>query len=225
MRDLRKLVLEGKNHVEHFFSRSLGTTIKLRPLTAWESDQVMLEALSGIKSRKVVDLLININIASIDMQERVDLTPEEFAEFLKYRRLVDYYTCYHAMKDFSDITIEDLFDSTLEIHEMADMVRNMSVANPLEIDEFVTSEDGKLLASLHYVVNVPLTSEAWKLTRLQLNFLNGAYQAYIKPEESKKITREFSSEDLEKNPAEVLRRFFSAKRGSGGEVIAVDRDR
>jgi len=209
MKELRDLLLEGKNHVELFFSTRLGRAIKIRPLTTWESDRVILDSLRGIKNRKVVDLLINISLGTIGLADRVDLSTDDYADFLEYKRRIDYHTCYHAMKDFEDITVEDLMDSTLEIHEIADRVRSMSVADPLTIDEFIQTEDGKVLASLHYILHVPLVNEAWKATPIQLLFLNGAYKAMMGPEEVSGITREYSTRDLQENPAMVLRRFFS----------------
>jgi hypothetical protein len=99
MGGLKQLLLEGKSHVESFFSPFLGKSVKIRALTAWELDDCVIKSLASLKSQKVVDLLVNVNLATIGMQDKVSLTPQEYAEFLEYNSRIDFYECYHSMKD------------------------------------------------------------------------------------------------------------------------------
>lgn len=211
---MKELLLRGKNFTQTFFSNFLGEEITIRPLTLWESDQVLVDALKICKSPRMTDLIINMNLARIGLHERLVLQPDEYAQIKTYYNEIDYLTVYHAMKDFHDIELDDLKDSHLEIHEIANKVRSMTVKHPEEINEFIKSADGKLLATITYTFHVPLASTAWDITPLQLFYMGGAKMEMLEPsdelKDEAKHAATFSSKDLANNKAEVLRRFLDA---------------
>jgi len=209
MTSLKQLLLEGKKHVSSFFSYFLSKDVKIRPITAMELDDALIQAAAGIRSREVLDMVVNLTLQITNTEKKKKITPEEYSELLKYRTTVDYWICYHAMKDFEDISYEDIANSNLEVHDIAIAVRNMSVASSETLYEYVQSVEGKYLMSIHYKLHVPLVNEAWNATNLQLHFL-----ALDDVEFDNSET--FSSKDLNDDPETTLMRFLNESRRHAG---------
>lgn len=185
-------------------------------------NSVIIDSLESLQNEKVIKLLINYNLAKIGIGEKVDITPQDYSDFLKYKNLLDYNACYHAMKDFAeyDFSIEDIMDSGLEVSEMAARVRSMSVNNPEKIEKFIATPEGELLAYITYTLRVPLVDEAWKLTPLQVGYLNASRGEkiegnFVAQEGNVEFTgREISQDDLDKNPDLAIERFLHRVRRS-----------
>ena len=157
---LKELLLAGKSKVDTFFSHFLNREIKVRPLTVSEMDDAMYEASLGLENMQAVDLIARaiLNVSGIDPFTKI--TPEMYAEMLKFRTNVDNYICYHAMKDFDDITVADIRGSGLETHDLSRFVMRMSVASPEKITAFIKTPQGQNLLTMHFYLNTPLVDEA-----------------------------------------------------------------
>lgn len=207
--DLKRALLEGSGGTELFFSPFLGREIKFRPVTNWEMDDAMINALDGVEDDKIIKILVNYNLLKLGAKDRIEVDRKSYSELVTYRSIMDAWLCYHAIKDFEEgVTANDLLDSSIEIHELAARVRSVSVAAPERISKFVLSMDGRLLAALHLDMNVPLVNEAWKATRLQVQFINGAMsERYeVKPDGFTEITSDELDEDALRRMVTDLKR-------------------
>jgi hypothetical protein len=180
-------------------------------------DDAMFKALSGVASKTVVNALISMNLGILGIKDKMDIGPSDYADFVKYRREIDYYICYHAIKDFEEIDEDDLKETSLEIHQMANKIRSMSVSTDDIVEEFIESPEGKKLASIIYRIHVPLVNEAWKATSLQVKFLKRANvptapATDIPQEQSASFVNEFSTAELNAHPEDVLKRFTNEHR-------------
>jgi len=142
-------------------------------LTSWELEKATLEALRGVTSSNLVEMMVDIGFARLVKDARININADEYVELREHVHRSDVYTCYLAMKDFEpDLKPEDLENGGLETRDLAAFIRRISAAPQESVYEFVKTPDGRSLATIHYELHVPLVSDAWKATRLQLQFLD-----------------------------------------------------
>ncbi|MBD3352111.1 MAG: hypothetical protein GF364_11545 [Candidatus Lokiarchaeota archaeon] len=171
-----------------------GTPLPIRPLSSYEIDQIMETfVLEGI-TQSTFETIYKIKLKLAE-DETVDISNKaKYIEYLHFFNEFDYWTVYHAMKDFQpnkfsqpDYEREffDEFDDWVQdrpkgyylvrkmkfVHNIAEDVRKMTNAPTDELVGLLRSNNGKLLASLVFRRHVPLVNEAWKLTPLQEYFM------------------------------------------------------
>jgi hypothetical protein len=191
--NLYDFIAKGTDHKEYF--NYDGKAVPLRPLSTYEFDQVRLKVIREGITQTTFDALMKVKLDIFEADKRQDVNIRDYAEFTKFYNEIDYWTVYYSMKDFQDkkFTQPDYdgeFENDFEdwdedkpkgyyivrnmkyVHEMAKDIKTMSVAPKLELREFIRNADGKLLATTSHVFNVPLNSEAWKITPLQHQFLH-----------------------------------------------------
>lgn len=168
--NLRDALLRGIDHEEIFYSPFLGEKVRLRPLTKWELDDCIIEGLKSLEDDVLANMLMRFYV--FQLNDRVGVEKEDLEKLFAFRRNVDIQICLRAIKG-EELDEEVLRNSSLEISEIATIVRKMSVASKSTLRGLMSTEDGKLLATLVLDFNTPITSDAWKATRLQIQFIDG----------------------------------------------------
>ena len=190
--DILKYIKLGTDYKEYFNYK--GSSLPIRPLSTYELDQAMENALKGI-SPLVFDSVIKVKIGLINKdQELEDLHPSLYIHFLRYYNELDYWTVYFAMKDFQSekFSMPDFegeyqddfkdWDSNKPkgyyivrkmnlVHELSERIFMMTDQPDTQLIEIISNRDGKILATTTHVFNIPLNDKLWKLTPLQTNFL------------------------------------------------------
>lgn len=159
-----------------------GEPLPYRPLRSWELDECGVNALRGASS-DVVEIIIKTKLGIGLSDEINNLTPELYSGVLSYYDLYDYWIVYHAIKDFQeeDFQLPDedgnpkgfniIANEFKHVHDIASEVLSITSPPKKVIQELVKNKKGKILSTIHYHLNVPLASEQWKLTPLQIQFL------------------------------------------------------
>lgn len=167
----------GTNEV--FYYNYFGEQLPLRPISTFELDECFYNALAFAEN-EIAELVVKLKLRLISPKTKIELDNKKYAELQKYYNSLDYWIVFFAMKDFQD---EDFtkpengfprglhFVKTMrDVHKIAKEVLNASYQPKEVIQEIVRSSDGKVIASIVFNLNVPL-SEYSKITNLQRDFL------------------------------------------------------
>jgi hypothetical protein len=191
----------GANAVDYF--EYDGSPLPFRPLFSWEMDDAFESSLVGA-SFSTIQLIMKIKLGALSSSDNIPIaTPEDVIKYQHHMNLLDYWIVYHGIKDFQDAQFkepgEDEFprgfnlirDRFRHVHEIASEI--LRVTKPPEeiVRQLVKSPEGKLIATIHYQLHVPLASEQWMLTPLQHEFLFYSHpnvQAHMAAEEGRKNT-------------------------------------
>ncbi len=118
-------------------------------------------------------MMVKIRVGKLKLLEDIkDIPPEAYQSMRKFYNELDYWIVYYGMRDFieEEFTIDDV-KKMHHVHDIAQKIVSMSSAPEDIVEKIVRSNDGKLLATCHYQLHVPLTDAAWKITPLQFDFL------------------------------------------------------
>lgn len=172
----------GINEVIYFDYE--GQPLSLRPITSLEMDESFYKALSYTPT-KIAKFVVELKLSIIKPLEALELSNEGYAALQKYFNDINYWFVYHGMKDFQDEEFKEPDYSKDEqfpkgfymvqkmnyVHEIANLILTHSNAPKEVIKEVIKTTEGKTLGTLIFYLNVPLTDESWKLTRIQKSFL------------------------------------------------------
>ena len=179
-------------HKKEFFNYN-GVPFPIRPLSTYELDEAMIRAVEGI-SPIIFDKVVKLKLRLLEKDENIDLTRENYADFLRYYNEIDYWTVYYSTKDFQNEDFqkpdfsaefeEEFEDWSLKkpkgyyiirkmryIHMIADDIMTMTDQPVSKLTEVLKNSRGRTLATMVHQFHVPLVSEAWKMTPLQTTFL------------------------------------------------------
>jgi len=170
-----------------------GEALPLRPISSWEYDQCFSRSLK-YATKETAEILVKTKIDLIDLKKEIDLNNELYSQFFNFYNEVDYWIVYFSMKDFQSedfskpdfnrqfsVDFED-YESFLPkgfyiikrmdfVHKISAFIMNAST-RPIEVlREVIKSDSGKVLATIHYNLNVPITDKAWEITPLQSKFI------------------------------------------------------
>jgi len=176
-------------------------TLPLRPISSYEQDDCYYKALENAPT-KIADFLVKLKLGLIDKDRKVNLSNEGYSNLQKFYDTIDYWTVFHAMKDFQDETFkqpdfmrEGGFPSGLyqvqrmtDVHEIALFVLNSCFRKQEIIKEIFEDEEGRDVAYFLYIFNQPL-NKIGELTKLQRSYI-----IYSK----NKLPRVMSGKKLEK---------------------------
>lgn len=130
----------------------------MRPLTTLEIDEAHYAAIDGVDPR-VAGMILKIRLA---LHEAVGFTLDEvpewaFKDYVRYINEFDYHIVYHALKDFyDDVTVEKVREMKY-VHYMAAMALKESAPDSFtEVQRYVTTKEGKMLAELVFRYHQPL---------------------------------------------------------------------
>lgn len=164
---------------EVFYYNYNGEQLPLRPISSFELDESFNNALIHANN-EIAELVVKLKLSLIDIKTDIKIDNEKFAELKRFYELVDYWIVYQSMKDFQD---EDFtkpdgklpigFKEVLKmsnVHDIAKKILGYSYQPKEVIQEIVKNEEGKIIASIVFNLNVPL-AEFSKLTKLQRDFL------------------------------------------------------
>jgi hypothetical protein len=167
----------GTNEV--FYYNYFGEQLPLRPITTIELDDCFYKALR-FADEEIADLVVKLKLRLIKPKTPIKIDNNRYAELQKYYNSLDYWIVYFAMKDFQDEDFAKPIDGIpnglhlvrkmRDIHKIAKSVLNASYQPREVIRELVMSDDGKVVASIVFNLNIPLTDYA-NMTKLQRDFL------------------------------------------------------
>lgn len=192
MPDILKYIKLGTDAKEWF--NYDGQALPIRPLSSYEIDEIMLKIIEGDIHPDVFESVYKVKMDLIDKDEKVDITTQNYAYFFKYYNEMDYWTVYHAMKDFQDedfskpdvdCDFQDKFSDwklinpkgyyivrqMKYVHEIASDIKSMTTQPLIKLSSILSNNNGKVLATMIHTFHQPLASEAWKLTPLQERFI------------------------------------------------------
>ena len=160
-----------------------GNQVPLRPITSIELDDCFFRGLKFAPTN-IAKFVVELKLGIAKPKGVINLSNEGYAELVQYYRSVNYWIVYHAMKDFQEEWFKEPSNEDQEIpkgyykvlemrhvHEMSRLVLSHSTAPEEVIKEVIKTKRGKVLGTLVFNLNVPLTDQAWKLTDLQKQFL------------------------------------------------------
>ena len=164
---------------EKIYYNYFGEQLPLRPITTQELDQCFYKALA-FAEQEIAELVVKFKLRLVKPKTQIDIDNDRYVELQKYYNDIDYWIVFFAMKDFQDEDFTKpengipkglhLVRKMRNIHLIARTILDASYQPNDVIQEIVRSEDGKILASIVFNLNVPL-SEISKMTKLQRDFL------------------------------------------------------
>ena len=164
---------------EKFYFNYNGEQIPLRPISSMELDQCFFNALTYVED-EIADLVVKIKLRLIDPKTKIEIDNKRLAHILKYYNDVDYWIVYFSMQDFQDDDFNKLENNIPKgfkiikemrnIHKIAQYILGYSYQPHEVIQEIIKTQEGKMVASIVFNLNVPL-NELSKLTDLQKDFL------------------------------------------------------
>jgi len=192
MTDILKYIKLGTNAKEWF--NYDGQHLPIRPLSSYELDEIMLKVIREGITQKIYESVYKVKMNLIDPSEKIKLDLEDYKEFFYYFNLIDYWIVYYSMKDFQpeEFSVPDYerkFENDFDdwtyknpkgyyivkkmkfVHQIARDIMTITSQPLIKLRGVLSNNRGKMLASLVYVFHQPLSSEAWKLTPLQEDFL------------------------------------------------------
>lgn len=191
--------------------------IKYRAITRREHEEATYEALRSCDDDEIAKILVDYSLARY--VPGTDLTTAQYISLRKYQFDLMCNIAHVATKDFQDedYTVETLEASFVDVIGLAEKVLEASIAPKEEIVKLLKTGSGKLLASIIFKLNVPLVDEAWKMTKLQLNFLINGKLMEVQPgtvpaEEKGKVR--ITNEMLNENPENVRKQLRAMFGGS-----------
>jgi len=189
--DILKYIKLGTDYKEYF--NYDGSPLPIRPLSTYELDLALRNAIKGI-SPLVFENVIKTKLNLLEENEDIDLTKENYQDFLTYWNEIDYWTVYFSMKDFQseEFSMPDYMEEFKDdfedwvlfnpkgyyivrkmkyIHTIAENIISMTSQPTRNLMEVLKNNQGKVLGTMIHQFHIPLTSEAWKLTPLQSEFI------------------------------------------------------
>jgi hypothetical protein len=167
----------GTNEVIYY--NYFGEQLPLRPISTFELDDCFYNALK-FADEEIADLVVKIKLRLIKPKTIIEFDNNRYAELQKYYSSIDYWIVFFSMKNFQDEEFAKPIDGTpnglhlvrkmRDIHKIARFILDASYQPKEIIREIVTSDDGKVVASIVFNLNVPLTDYS-KMTKLQRDFL------------------------------------------------------
>ena len=167
----------GTNEV--FYYNYFGEQLPLRPITTTELDECFYKALA-FADQEIADMVVKFKLRLIKPKTQVKIDNKKYAELQKYHDNIDYWIVFFAMKDFQDEDFTKpengiprglhLVRKMRNIHLIARSILDTSYQPKEVIQEIVRSDDGKIVASIVFNLNVSL-AEFSKMTKLQRDFL------------------------------------------------------
>jgi len=164
---------------EVFFFNYNGEQLPLRPISSYELDDCFYKSLVGA-DEEIADLVVKLKLSLIKPQDKIEVSNKKLAELKKYFDRLDYWIVYYGMKDFQDLDFQKLerefpkgikiVQQMQHIHKMATKILTFSYQPKEIIEEIVRDEEGEIVASIVFNLNVPL-SELAGMTKLQRDFL------------------------------------------------------
>lgn len=170
-----------------------GEALPLRPISSWEYDQCFSRSLK-YATKETAEILVKTKIELINLNKKTDLNNELYTQFFDFYNEVDYWIVYFSMKDFQSEDFskpdfnrqfsEDFGDYNFFlpkgyyivrrmdfIHDISSFIMKTSTQSVEVVREVIKSDSGKLLATIHYRVHVPISDKIWELTPLQSKFI------------------------------------------------------
>jgi len=189
-------VQKGMNGKYIFHDPSFSEPIEYRPITRYEHEQCRIDSMEGC-SRPVMEYISTQ--LSLTKHEKLDLTDPQVIEYAGYMFKLMVNIVYHGTKDFQPETYNTDYieESFIDVKGLAQEILEKSVRPKEEVIQLINTPEGENLLAIHFVLNVPLASEAWKLTPLQCTFLNHGYRVRSNV---KSTPGTVSQEDLDKDP-------------------------
>jgi len=167
----------GTNEVIYY--NYFGEQMPLRPISTFELDECFYNVLRTA-DEEIAELIVKLKLRLIKPKTIIKYDNNKYAELQKYYNNLDYWIVFFAMKDFQDEEFSKPIDGIpsglhlvkkmRHIHKIAKFILNASYQPKEVIQEIVRSDDGKVIASIVFNLNVPLTDYS-KMTKLQRNFL------------------------------------------------------
>ena len=164
---------------EKFYFNYFGEQLPLRPITTQELDKCFYNALA-FADEEIAEMVVKFKLRLIKPKTQVKIDNKKYAELQKYHDDIDYWIVFFAMKDFQDEDFTKpengiprglhLVRKMRNLHLIARSILDASYQPKDVIQEIVRSDDGKVVASIVFNLNVPL-AEFSKLTKLQRDFL------------------------------------------------------
>jgi len=194
-------VQKGMSGTYVFHDPSFSEPIKYRAITRYEHETAKIEAMRYC-SKPVMEFLSDQSALSMQPIATKELAEAEILEYREYLFTMMVGIVYHGTKDFQpeDYSEDTIKDSFMDVLGIAKEILEKSIRPNEEIVALVNSGEGQNLLAIHYVLNVPLASEAWKLTPLQLSFL---VKGEIKRSGKKATAPTITQDDLDKDPEKV----------------------
>ena len=170
-----------------------GEALPLRPISSWEYDQAFSKSLI-YASKETAEILIKNKIKLINLEEKIDINNDLYKQFHNFYNEVDYWIIFFSMKDFQpeDFSFPDFnnqFSKDFQdhspllpkgyyivrkmeyIHNIARFIMKTTSQPEEVVREIIRSSDGRFLATIHYMIHVPIINESWKMTPLQSSFI------------------------------------------------------
>jgi len=198
MVNIVEAVQKGMSGTYVFHDPSFSEPIKYRAITRYEHEQAKIAAMQYC-SKPVMEFLSDQASLSIQPIASKELTETEILEYREYLFSLMVGIVYHGTKDFQpeDYSEDTIKDSFMDVLGIAKEILEKSIRPNEEVVALVNSGEGQNLLAIHYVLNVPLASDAWKLTPLQLSFL---VKGELKREHKTATAPTVTQVDLDKDP-------------------------
>ena len=175
-----KYVAQGISATDYFDYN--GSPLPYRPLTTWELDDAFEKSIVSLSDQHV-RLIMKMKLGELKQSDMVKCTTGDYIALNRQSNELDYWIVYHGIKDFQDVNFKKpadtgepqgylLVKNTFQhVHDIANKVFTASKQPEAAVTEFVKTPEGRILASIHYKLHVPLSSDLWRLTPLQIDFL------------------------------------------------------
>ncbi len=175
-----KNVAQGISATDYFDYN--GSPLAYRPLTTWELDNAFEKSITSLSDEHVM-LIMKMKLGELKPSDLIKCSASDYVALTRQANELDYWITYHGIKDFQNEDFKipsennnpkglNIIKNTFQhVHEIANKIFTASKQPENAITEFVKTPEGKILASIHYKLHVPLTSELWRLTPLQIDFL------------------------------------------------------
>ena len=165
---------------EVFFFNYEGEQLPLRPISSYELDQCFFNALYDA-DEEIAKLVVDLKLGLIKATSYINYDNKKLANLKKYFDDIDYWIVYYGVKDYQELEFQapdknghptgfNIIRKMRHIHEIASKILNYSYQPREVIQEIIKSEEGKLIGTVTFSLNVPL-AEASEMTKLQRDFL------------------------------------------------------
>lgn len=166
---------------EVFYYDYEGDPLPLRPISSWEMDDALFQALR-FADKKIAEFVVKIKLGLLGKQDEVKIDSTSYAKLKKYYSSIDYWIVYHSMKDFQKEEFRKpnylsgmpngmtIIRKMRHVHKISDKIMNYSYQPGDVIQEFVRDEDNRLIAKICFYLNQPL-ADIGNMTKLQRDFL------------------------------------------------------
>lgn len=211
MVDLVEAIRKGIEARYEYIDPSFPDPISYRPITLWEHEMAHQNALSECYDREIIKLLVGVGDHDIELDQ------EQYRELRRYQFDIMLWICYYGLRDFQPegFTIDTLKKLYINVKKLSILILKVSMGNREQVVEVIKNRDNVELAYIIHVLNIPLVSEAWKVTPLQVEYLINSKRHFENPQPD---GVEVTSEMINENPMkykEKIKEMFGVGRGSG----------